>query len=74
MLDEGNWGPALGRQASKTCSIQRGGMVGTASVAAVLFSVSLSPSQVHFFNNPLLQEAVYLPLSALLKKKRMENY
>lgn len=70
VLDKGNWGPGQGRQASKTCSIQRDGTVGTSSFAAVLFLVSLSPSQVHFFNNPLPEAALYFAFISLIKKKK----
>lgn len=73
MPDNGNWGPALGRQASEPCSIQRDGTVGTASFAAVLFSVSLSPSQVRFFNNPLPQAAAYFAFVSLIKKKKKKD-
>lgn len=73
--DKGSWSPALGRQASKTCSFQRDGVVRTTSFVAVLFSVSLSQFQVHSFNNPLSQAAVYFAFVSLIKKRnKMENY
>lgn len=69
---KGSWGAVLGRKASKTCSIRRDGVVRT---AALLFSVSLSQSQVHSFNNPLSQAAVCFAFVSLIKKrKNMENY